>query len=596
MTIEPPAVIPDHMVWDPNRGLVPKIDPAVRTGRNRKQSTRADGKPSQYRQGADRREKFIELLGEGHSIIECCEAVGVKRNTYERWRQRYKEFGARCDVIRADKRDDAAVIYNDDFAAFRKRYLKNPSTWFQLVAVEALQNCKPGEIILLLWPPEHGKTTTLEDFCNYILAREPTTRISVVSEKAAHSKKVLRRVRNRMSPDGPAPEYVMKFGPFVPQPEDLRRGIKQPWADDHFDVWRRGEFDERDYSMSAIGINTGVAGTRADWLLMDDIQSLKSLAQTETIVDTCRQDFFSRPGIHGRICILGTRVGELDVYQKFMDEGLIDHVIVFPAHDSEGKWLWPERYTAEQYTRLRKRVGEQAWFRNYMQRPSAVAQAAFNVEMIEPCFDPHRSVILSWPYQTDQELPVVVTLDPGFGVNAIMALGMEPDRLHYLSSRRDDGFTRTEQIFDALEQTIIRHDEPGRSKVVEVVVEAMAFQKGLVDADAMRAIARRYHVRVVPHMTGSNKYDPDFGIASMALTFQREQITLPYSDAASRAEVDALVNELVAWRAGKRGTRLVQDRVMTMWFGWLRWRQRMRYVLSQQSDFSGPRSPLRRPA
>lgn len=563
-------------------------------------AVRPGGPGGGFTAAQQRRQDVLDAVKSGLSIYDALRKFGVQRTNYEKWRQRHPDFAAKISAARQANRARRTIEYKGDFASFRARFLGNPSPWFQLKAVEALEDCQQGEIILLLFAPEHGKTSLIEDFCNFRLAKHPQERITVVSERKDHAVKLLRRVKNRMEHDGPCPEYVTKFGPFAPRDEDRRKGIQQPWADDHFDVRLRGAFDERDYSMQAVGVNTGIAGTRADWLILDDCQSVKSAGQTTMIVEKLRQDFFSRPGMFGRIAILGTRVSELDIYNELIEAGLIDRLICFPAYttkiDGTVEWLWPERYSPEQYEQMRKRVGEAAWWRNYMQRPTAATEATFTKEMIDGCKNNSRSVISVCPQINGETTPVTVSLDPALGgVNAIFALGNLPRRLCYLSSRVDQGLTRVEEIFDLLEQQIIRWNEPGISRVTEVVIENMAFQRGLLDDERMREMVARYGFRVLPHQTGSNKYDADLGVASMALTFIRGQVDLPYSDEPSRREIDALTGELLAWRPLKRGTKLKQDRVMALWFAWIRWRGRQhQFRTFDNRVFRTQGSPLRR--
>lgn len=573
------------------KGVVPVGDPA----NSRKPVLTA------YKQGQARRAEFLKHVTEHHSIQDAVAHLGIHMNTYTRWRQKYPDFAARVDLARGIRVADR-MDYTGSFADFRRNYLGMSTTWFQQRAVTALEECKEGEIILMLWHPESGKTTTVCDFINMKLALDPTCRITVVSENRNHAMKMLRRVRNRMEPDGPTPLYVRTFGPFVPDEATGKRGAAQPWAADHFDVRQREHYDEQDYSCSAAGITTAIQGTRADWLIIDDVQSLKSLNQTDAYVDKMRQDFFSRSGMFGRICILGTRVGNDDVYRRLLDEELVDTLIKFPAQDNDGNWLWPERYTEEQYLKIRKRVGESAWWRNYMQEPASAKDSAFTKEIVEPCFNEARSVIADAPQERDaygnlQVLPVVVGVDPALGsINSITACGLGAKKLYYLSSRADTGFTRNEEIFAAIEEMVIRWNQPGVSKVVEVVIEAMNFQQGLVDDDRMRELVKRYGFRVVPSLVGVNKYDPNIGVTSMPLSFMRHEIDLPFADRASEAEVRIFAAELYAWREGKRGNRLRQDRVMSFWYCWRRFKAKRAFVGVDPTQFSSKPSPLRRSA
>jgi hypothetical protein len=550
----------------------PDIAPRRRHGQGRSRSA--------FYEARDRRNRFVALTEEGKSLDEACAAVGVVRNTYARWRERFPDFAARVDVARAGHKDVTHIDYRGNFTSFRKRYLKMDTTWFQHQFVTALEECPPGEIIMVLWPPEHGKTTTIEDFVNYRLGIDPNSRITVVSERQAHAKRIVRRVRRRMEMDGPTRDYVRKFGPFE-VPRDDKHRSKQPWTDEHLDVWKRSveHFDERDYNLQAVGLGTTIQGVRADWMIFDDIQGLKSINMTESNFELIRQDFFSRPGILGRIVFCGTRVGDNDIYQRLMEEGLIDRLILFPAHDSHGEWLWPERYSEQQYLRLRKRVGEPAWFRNYMQRPTMGKEATFDRDVMLECCNDRRSVDADCPSDPDRPgatVPVTIQVDPALGgANATTVVGLHQRQLVYLHGRVDHDLTSTAQIFDVVEEYIHRYDVPHVSKVTEVVIEAMAFQRGLITDQRADEIRRRFGISIVPHMTGANKYDPDLGVAAMALDFRRRRFDLPFADDRSKDMVLELVAEAVAWRPLKRGTRLRQDRLMALWFGWMRWRHQL---------------------
>jgi hypothetical protein len=68
--------------------------------------------------------------------------------------------------------------------------------------------------------------------------------------------------------------------------------------------------------------------------------------------------------------------------------------------------------------------------------------------------------------------------------------------------------------------------------------------------------------RVVPHITtGHNKWDPQFGVESMASMFINRQISLPTQDVASRNRIRPLVEQLQAFPMGA-----VSDLVMAFWF------------------------------
>ena len=100
-------------------------------------------------------------------------------------------------------------------------------------------------------------------------------------------------------------------------------------------------------------------------------------------------------------------------------------------------------------------------------------------------------------------------------------------------------------------------------------------------------MTERYGFRVREHLTGVNKYDETIGVPSMALSFMRGEIDIPYADDPStRHQADELIRQLKAWRPLKRGTKLRQDQVMALWFIWILWRQRKQSYSVDSSQFS----------
>lgn len=532
---------------------------------------------TQFKAGEARREAVLAELAKGVSVKEACATVGVSEMTHRKWRQKYPEYGTRVDAVRiaasrvAGGNDVRATTGTMAFGTFRKQVLGMDSPWFHLEAVKWLEEAPAGSITLMLWPPEHGKTTLLEDFCTWKLAMDPNFRIGVASERQQHSKKILSRVMNRMEDQSPFPKLIADYGPFAPQTGIGNRKMVQPWAATHFTVFHRQNHDERDYSMTALGIGSGVVGSRMDLLVLDDVQSIRNLGQTEKIVETIRQDWLSRPGSKGRTVIIGTRVGDKDVYESLMESDLIDKVILFRAQDSDGRWLWPERYSPEEYARMRRNVGEDGWERNYMQRAIAKGSRTFTEEMVEAVKNPIRATFHDPP---DGAAGTVVALDPGFGLNAVLAAACLPDRLVILGGRVDQGLTSNQAIFDVVEQIGSQHRSPS-VPWLHLIMEDKAFQRGLFGDASLEALKRRYGFTVSGHQTGVNKYDPTLGIAAMARSFLRHEIELPGADdEGTQRFVELLTDDLYRWRPNVKGNKLRQDLVMTLWFAWLWWMKR----------------------
>ena len=341
--------------------------------------------------------------------------------------------------------------------------------------------------------------------------------------------------------------------------------------------------------MVSLGWRSKIAGTRTDHLHIDDIQSRVSLNLTEQMFEIFRQDWLTRPGEQGRTSINGTRVGEDDFYERVMEQIDSDilRVIKFPAivtdEKGEPEPLWPDFFSLESLDRIRRKVGEEAWSRNYMQEPSSSAAATFTDESIHKCLNPLRSV----NHEPPKDCSVYIGVDPALGSNnCVIAATPHEGKLKILFIREDVGLTRNEQILGIVEDAVLQCGRNG-SSVSDVIIEAMVFQKGLSRDERLIEMTQRYGFRVREHLTGMNKYDETIGVPSMALSFMRGEIDIPYADDPStRHQADQLIRQLKAWRPMKRGTKLRQDQVMALWFIWILWRQRKQSFDLDTSQFN----------
>jgi hypothetical protein len=571
------------------------------------------------REAQERKDRYLAYLREGHKPRVAAEKTGVSPGTVQNWRAIDVDFRKSCDLVKAAQRMKGRD-FDGTFVNFRKLYLGMETTWFQLKAAEVIEAAPAGSVTMILWPPGHGKTTLLEDWCTYKLVTMPSFRITVGSAQIGHSIKVLERVRNRLTSEGPTPNIHRDFGPFEPQEG---RGTNHTWSAKKFNTLQKSASDERDYSMSAVGLTANVQGTRADLMLLDDVQSLTNYEQTDKYFDIIVQDFLSRPNMFGRTVIIGTRVGEFDVYRKLMDAEIVhpDRIVKFPAynvarsatwsrpakapdpHDpttmppADVEWLWPEVYKPHAYAELRWRIGEQAWARNYMQHPEAATAMTFPESITTLMSDTTRGWTAD-PQALDggNKVPVCLSLDPAIGGgNGTGAGAMRPDRLEVLEARLDYDLTSYGQIFDILDDMAWRYTTP-TSYISEVVIEDKAFQRGLLQDDRLIEMQRRFGFRIVPNNTGREKVDPDIGIPAMPQSIIRGEITIPAATDESLEHMAALLGHLHQWRPGVNGVKLAQDMVIVLWQMWRRWRQHRDIPLHrapQATQFHARPSPLR---
>ena len=267
---------------------------------------------SQRARGEKNRRLFLVALeAQPASIKAICEQLGFAYATYVSWRGRFPEFRAQVDALRGVRLDQQVANYRGDFVTFRKAFFGFDTYAHMMRIIHAIEDSPAGGVTLILVPPEFGKTTLIEDFCNYKIALDPNIRITICSEGQPHARKIMRRVQARCIDPNKGGEYIARFGPFYGTGQEKKGKL---WSADFATVYK-ADHDERDYTIEARGWRSTVAGTHTDLLIVDDIQSARSFSMTDKMVEYFRQDFLTRPGKEGHTVIVGTRVGVGDFYE-----------------------------------------------------------------------------------------------------------------------------------------------------------------------------------------------------------------------------------------------------------------------------------------
>lgn len=547
-----------------------------------------------YAETVARKARLLELIGQGLDILEALAdpRIGVSYSAYRKWRERDPKFGAVVDTMRADaaRHKKPAELNSAEFAW---RYFGRQRTAFQQLAIDKMRACKPGNIVMLMWPPEYGKTTTFEDFATEQICRNPSWRNTTASESDTIAKRILGRIRRRLEPDGPFPALVRDWGPF--RPEHLRAGaggMAQPWNNEHFNVRGKQTDDERDHTMLAIGWKSSTVSIRTDHLHIDDLQSTKTLAQTAKQLDWFRQDALSRPGESGITTVNGTRVGDNDFLVSLEEDEELDgilEVVKFPAIftnpvTGEKEALWPEKHTLEQLDRIRRKIKDTAFDRNYLMLDGRAGKnRTFTDKGREKASRPQRRLNNPTWIPNGEIPPAVVSLDPGLfpGITCIQVWAEYRDTMELIWFSEPAVTNRNEDIVEALRQVFLGCR--GLVKIAELRIEAMNFQRGLARDERLVKLCEAEGVTMHEHMTNVNKYDQSIGISSMASDWESGKMLVPTddNDVFTKEEMDEFFRQLRNWKPGDRGNKKRIDRVMAMWFAWIHWNER-RYQLDEK--------------
>lgn len=122
-----------------------------------------------------------------------------------------------------------------------------------------------------MWPVGFSKTFTMATLSLFLAGQDCTTRGAIVSAKQDQAKKVVSMVRDYIETSH---ELRLVFPDLSPSP---RKGDQ--WTQTHLTFKRPAGI--RDASLCAVGIDGGIAGSRLNWIVVDDILDRENTATKE---------------------------------------------------------------------------------------------------------------------------------------------------------------------------------------------------------------------------------------------------------------------------------------------------------------------------
>jgi hypothetical protein len=533
------------------------------------------------------RAHFLDLIRDGMTMADASRAINKAPSWYTTNRTRYPEWAAQVTATRLAVKD--MTLPGMDFVGFRQTYFGNYTADHHYRMVEAFELAQPGSMTVVLAFPGAGKTTTLTDKYCHILAKNPDARICVISEGQGLSRAIIGQVSDRMTDSERFQAFHTRYGPFRARAWDDSnredRDLKRPWTADYFRILKASA-DQKDPSLASYGATSRIYGARFDWMIYDDIQSNETLGNTDKYLRSMRTSWMSRTHLgdaqRGKSLMIGSRVGPGDIYEAMDDQQMIDTLITIPALDRNipveehytlingkpvanpdctAKPTW-SAMTLQDLAEVRKFAGEEVWARTYMQDALAETSAVFTEEMLENAKDRDR-ILGPAALGTDVWGSVDPALDSG--ICAYMIAAISPSELTILDCMgRTDTHTYTD-IYDWIRNWGLKY------RPSLWIIEENNFQKGMNQDDRLEAAARSHRADVYHHRTGRNKNDTVMGVRMMANAFADGEIRIPWGDERTREIMAPLVHELRTWKPNKRGSMLKMDRVMTLWFLWMRW-------------------------
>ena len=394
---------------------------------------------------------------------------------------------------------------------------------------------------VILAPIEHGKTTILSvAWPLWVLGNNPNARIGLVSETHSQAARPLAAIRENIVQN----QRLHQVFPWL-KPAS---GAREKWTDSEILIERPSL--EKDPSIIALGVLGPLLGSRLDLAILDDVagwDNSLTAAQRGKLVDWYRSTLVGRIVAGGKSIVIGTPWHPEDLLHVLAVSGEYQ-LLRDPALGEDGKPLWPEAWPVERLDQRRREIGEIEFSRQMLLKPVSDATSRFRADWIERAFQSAKDIgavlvdSYSGPCRTFSGVDLGVGLSTQHDESAIFTIALLQDGRRQVLNI-ESGRWQGPELVQRLKSTAARYGSRLR-------VESNAAQMYLVQ------FLRDAGVGVDAHTTGRNKHDPQFGVESLAVEFERGQWVVPDSPMTR-----TWMRELLAYNPASH----TGDRVMASW-------------------------------
>jgi hypothetical protein len=568
------------------------------------------------------KKQVIEFLMEGYSVQKAMDAVGRSVKTYEYYRKTDPSFALQIDKVRsmtARGELQTGTVQVPEFPEFSEKYLGTQVFPHQRHWIDLLENRPPTDIhpsiiyepgdkdlLIVNTPPEHAKSTTITvNYALYEICRNPNIRIIIVSKTQAMAQKFLLSIKNRLT----HPRYQdlhLAFGP----PGGFEKN-SDSWKQDLIYLSSEArDSGEKDPTVQAIGVRGHIYGARADLIIMDDCVDHTNAHEYEKQIDWIQSEVMSRiDNDGGKLLVVGTRLRPKDLYSELRDPmrypdetspwTYFAQPAVLEFKDEANDWvtLWAKTnmppvsgrgipdenglYTKWDGEALHKKRGRMSpnLLAMVYQQQQVHEDSAFPSDAVKGVINGARNIGIIPKNKAGNRhegmdgLIVVAGLDPAMaGYTAAVCIGVDiATQKRYLLDVSNVQGMKPDMIRDLIK------DWTDKYSVSEWRVEKNAFQAMLTQDREVREYLSARGATLKEHHTGNNKWDTDFGVASLTTLFhgyEEGNNLIEFPSTHMSEGLKSLIEQLVTWYPDAPKSQKT-DCVMAFWFTELAIRDRV---------------------
>jgi len=403
---------------------------------------------------------------------------------------------------------------------------------------------------LLIWSAvEHGKTTQMSVLRPlWLLGRDPSRRIAIVSNTVTQATKIMRPIRS----------YIERSAELHQVFPNLRP-TKQLWTNSSIIVDR--PFVSKDPSIQALGVHGNITGARIDDLILDDVldyENTRSAEARQDLWDWYHSALAGRLTARARVLCVGTAYHPDDFMHRFARHIGPDRAKRYPVLDPQTNApRWPERWPAKRIEAKRQELTPIEFARQLLCVARDDADARFKKEWIDRCLARGSGKSLCYGmnslpngFKTYTGVDLAVQQKDGSDSTCLFTIAIHPNgdrEVLNLEAGKWSGPEIVGRIIDA------------HKRFLSIcIVENNAAQDFIIQfAKNQNAVPIRAFT------TGRNKAHPEFGIESLAAEMANGKWIIPSTNGfPTNPEVQNWIQEMLYYQPSNH----TGDRLMASWF------------------------------
>lgn len=354
----------------------------------------------------------------------------------------------------------------------------------------------------------------------HALGRDPSLRVGIVGATIKSASKLLKKIANLIATSDDVRAVFPHLRPATPWNETAITVIRKTSA--------------RDPSVQAIGLHSGVLGSRLDIVAMDDVvtqENAKSPARRKDVQEWILGTLFGRLTADSRVWMVGNAFHPDDAMHHLEKlPGWLGKR--FPVLDPQtGESVWPERWPMDRVQKRRSDIGPLEFARTMLCQPRSDDDARFKRADVEACIALGKGLGVALPHSMEswrKELAMehkrrcrfytgvdlAVQLHAAADISAIFTIAVHPDGVREVIGL-ESGRWPAHEIIKRIAAVQKRWDSL-------VVIENVAAQEWM-----RQFVNELGGVNAVPYTTGKGKASLEFQAEGLSSEVTNHRWVIP---------------------------------------------------------------------